>query len=59
MYYATINKEGETIETFQTDDPYKVQPREDYHQIIKCDPGADYYITNRYNSIYELLNIPF
>ena len=59
IYYATINIEGDTIETFQTNDPYQVRPREDYHQIIKCDPWADHYITNRYNSIYELLNIPF
>lgn len=38
IYYATINIEGDTIETFLTDDPYQVQPREDYHQIIRCDP---------------------
>lgn len=60
IHYATINEQGNIIETFLTDDPDKVQPREDYHQIIRIDPSQPSNpITHRYNSLYDLLNIPF
>lgn len=37
FYYETINKQGDTIETFLTDDPIQVRPQEDYNQIVKID----------------------
>lgn len=57
-YYATINKDGDTIEVFDTQDRYQVKPREDYHQIICIDPRKEHPIISRYSSIYDLLDIP-
>lgn len=58
IYFATINTEGDTIETFMTDNPSRVQPTVDYHEIIKLDTDLENPIVDRFSSMRMLLNLP-
>lgn len=58
-HYSTIDANGNTIETFHTTDPEQVKPLEDFHQIIRIEPKKWYRLITRYDSLYDLLAVPF